>query len=114
MQVYPTAIASIPVSYDRSDLLKCTVTLSYTRYFIVDVAGSGPRDTRPERPGYNSQIGDAFNQPLSPQQQALLNSSFSQNQDFEAPRVLTSIDEISRIGRVGDRVSAELAAELGT
>lgn len=111
-QVFPTAISSIPVSYDRSDLLKCTVTLSYTRYFIVDVAGSGPRDTRPESPGYNSQIGDAFNQPLSPQEQALQNASFSQNQDFEAPRVLTSIDEISRFGRVGDRVSAELAADL--
>ena len=111
-QVFPTAIASIPVSYDRSELLKCTVTLSYTRYFITDVAGSGPRDTRPERPGYNSQIGDAFNQPLSPQEQALQNAAFSQNQDFEAPRVLSSIDEISRFGRVGDRVSEGLAADL--
>ena len=114
-QVYPTAISSIPVSYDRSDLLKCTVTLSYTRYFIVDVAGSGPKDERKDpRPEFRSQIGDAFNQPLSPQEQALQNAAFSQNQDFEAPRVLTSIDEISRTGRVGDRISAELAAELGT
>ena len=114
-QVFPTAISSIPVSYDRSELLKCTVTLSYTRYFIVDVAGSGPKDERKDtRPEFRSQIGDAFNQPLSPQEQALQNAAFSQNQDFEAPRVLTSIDEISRVGRVGDRVSAGLAAELGT
>jgi len=114
-QVFPTAISSIPVSYDRSELLKCTVTLSYTRYFIVDVAGSGPKDERKDtRPEFRSQIGDAFNQPLSPQEQALQNAAFSQNQDFEAPRVLTSIDEISRFGRVGDRVSEELAAELGT
>ena len=114
-QVFPTAIASIPVSYDRSDLLKCTVTLSYTRYFITDVAGSGEKDTRREnRPNLRSQITDAFSQPLSVQEQALQNAAFSQDLDFEVPRVLSSIDEISRVGRVGDRVSAGLAAELGT
>ena len=114
-QVFPTAIASIPVSYDRSDLLKCTVTLSYTRYFITDVAGSGEKDTRREnRPNLRSQITDAFSQPLSAQEQALQNAAFSQDLDFEVPRVLSSIDEISRVGRVGDRVSAGLAAELGT
>ena len=115
MQVFPTAISSIPVSYDRSELLKCTVTLSYTRYFITDVSGSGEKDTRREnRPDLRSQISDAFNQPLSAQEQALQNAAFSQDLDFEVPRVLSSIDEISRFGRVGDRVTAELAAELGT
>ena len=92
-QVFPTAISSIPVSYDRSELLKCTVTLSYTRYFITDVAGSGQRDERRETtPGYNSQISDAFNQPLTPQQQALINQSFSQDLDFDlnTPTIETS------------------------
>lgn len=70
-QVFPTAISSIPVSYDRSDLLKCTVTLSYTRYFITDVAGSGPKD---ERRDSRSQTDNAFNPPVTPQEQALANS----------------------------------------
>ena len=83
-QVFPTAIASIPVSYDRSELLKCTVTLSYTRYFITDVAGSGQRDERREtRPEFRSQINEAFNQPLTPQEQALQNAAFSQEFDFD-------------------------------
>ena len=83
-QVFPTAISSIPVSYDRSELLKCTVTLSYTRYFITDVAGSGSRDERREtRSEFRSQINDAFNQPLSPQEQALQNAAFSQEFDFD-------------------------------
>ena len=84
MQVFPTAISSIPVSYDRSDLLKCTVTLSYTRYFITDVAGSGQKDERREtRPEFRSQINEAFNQPLTPQEQALQNAAFSQEFDFD-------------------------------
>ena len=93
MQVYPTAIASIPVSYDRSDLLKCTVTLSYTRYFITDVAGSGQKDERREtRPEFRSQINEAFNQPLTPQEQALQNAAFSQEFDFDfnSPTLETS------------------------
>ena len=86
MQVFPTAISSIPVSYDRSDLLKCTVTLSYTRYFITDVAGSGQKDERREtRPEFRSQINEAFNQPLTPQEQddMLQNAAFTQEFDFD-------------------------------
>lgn len=32
MQAYPISINSIPVSYDSSQLLKCTVSFTYTRY----------------------------------------------------------------------------------
>lgn len=31
---YPISIASMPVSYDSSQLLKCTVSFSYIRYFM--------------------------------------------------------------------------------
>ena len=33
---FPTAVSSMPVSYDSSNLLKCTVTMSYMRYFILE------------------------------------------------------------------------------
>lgn len=36
VNVYPTAITSIPISYDTSSLLKCTVSLSYIRYYIEE------------------------------------------------------------------------------
>tara|TARA_Y100001936_G_scaffold89331_1_gene87849 strand:- start:178 stop:660 length:483 start_codon:yes stop_codon:yes gene_type:complete len=31
---FPLAINSMPVSYDTSSLLKCTVSMSYIRYFV--------------------------------------------------------------------------------
>ena len=33
---FPLAINSMPVSYDGSNLLKCTVGMAYSRYFIED------------------------------------------------------------------------------
>lgn len=37
LQAYPISINSIPVSYDSSQLLKCTVSFTYTRYIINKV-----------------------------------------------------------------------------
>ena len=34
---YPISIASIPVSYDSSQLLKCTVSFTYTRYYAENL-----------------------------------------------------------------------------
>lgn len=34
LQAYPLSISSMPVSYESSQLLKCTVSFSYTRYLI--------------------------------------------------------------------------------
>ena len=34
IQAYPISISSMPVSYDSSSLLKCTVSFTYTRYLI--------------------------------------------------------------------------------
>ena len=31
---FPIAVNSMPVSYDASNLLKCTVSMSYLRYYI--------------------------------------------------------------------------------
>ena len=37
VNAYPFTISSMPVSYDSSSLLKCTVSFSYLRYVIKDV-----------------------------------------------------------------------------
>jgi len=34
LQAYPISISSMPVSYDSSQILKCTVSFTYTRYVI--------------------------------------------------------------------------------
>lgn len=35
MQAYPISINSMPVSYDSSQLMKCTVSFTYTRYLTI-------------------------------------------------------------------------------
>ena len=40
VSAYPIAITSMPVSYDTSSLLKCTVSFSYIRYYIESLKGS--------------------------------------------------------------------------
>ena len=40
VSAYPIAVTSMPVSYDASSLLKCTVSFSYIRYYIESLKGS--------------------------------------------------------------------------
>jgi hypothetical protein len=42
VNVFPTSIASIPVSYESANLLKVTVSLSYIRYYITSMGGTDP------------------------------------------------------------------------
>lgn len=41
VRAYPISITSMPVSYDSSSLLKCTVSLTYIRYFFSSVSYKG-------------------------------------------------------------------------
>jgi len=42
LKAYPISISSMPISYDSSSLLKCTVSFTYSRYYIEDLNGSAP------------------------------------------------------------------------
>ena len=98
VNAYPFTISSMPISYDSSSLLKCTVSFSYLRYVINDVIKK-PSTT----PGT---IGDPKSaKPGSKQTPALT----KQNQNTGE---LNSIDDIINRGKVGDRISAPLAADL--
>lgn len=63
VNVFPIAISSMPISYDSSSLLKCTVSMSYIRYIMLPASAqaSGHEDQ------YNS------NAALTPQQIAIAN-----------------------------------------
>lgn len=45
VRAFPIAIASMPISYEASSLLKCTVSMTYIRYTISD--GLGDSDSNP-------------------------------------------------------------------
>jgi hypothetical protein len=38
VQAFPKAISSVPVSYEGSNVLKTTVSFTYTRYFVSEIA----------------------------------------------------------------------------
>ncbi len=45
VRAFPIAVASIPISYEASSLLKCTVSMSYIRYFISNGLGDSKNNT---------------------------------------------------------------------
>ncbi len=57
VSAYPIAVTSMPVSYDASSLLKCTVSFSYIRYYIESLNGSTA--TQGSRPTTRSPNGAA-------------------------------------------------------
>ena len=87
---FPTAVTSIPVSYDSSSLLKCTVTMTYIRYVLNQ--GSNKDEETPQQQGN-------FN--LTPQQLADLN-----NQSFNPNINLNSLGNFTTTGGVNYNPSA--------
>lgn len=64
VNAYPISINSMPVSYDQSDLLKCTVSFFYTRYNVSSSKASNPASASnayaPGIVGLNQKYGPAF------------------------------------------------------
>ena len=54
---YPISVASMPVSYDSSGLLKCTVSMTYLRYVITELISS----TDQPDPAVGTQAADKVN-----------------------------------------------------
>ena len=76
---FPISINSMPVSYDSSSLLKCTVSMSYIRYVLVQ--GSAKAS-----PQFDTQSN--FN--LTPQQLANINNiAFNPNTNLGIPPLTT-------------------------
>jgi len=59
VNAYPFTISSMPISYDSSSLLKCTVSFSYLRYVITELNDSNVFGTR-QTPALNKQLVESF------------------------------------------------------
>ena len=55
VNAFPFSVSSMPVSYDSSSLLKCTVSFSYIRYFITSTIKTLPLNENPT-PGNSAQF----------------------------------------------------------
>ena len=54
---YPISVSSMPVSYDSSSLLKCSVSMTYLRYVITELVGP----TEQPKPAVGTQQADKVN-----------------------------------------------------
>jgi len=63
VKAYPISISSMPVSYDSSSLLKCTVSFTYMRYYVGEIENDN-----------SSQNTSTPVQALTPEQTARINS----------------------------------------
>jgi hypothetical protein len=73
INAFPISIASMPVSYDSSSLLKCTVSFSYIRY-VLDPTSSGEESGEPKPEDAKSgSSSSASGDPSSPINQAAIN-----------------------------------------
>lgn len=68
VNAFPISVASMPVSYDSSSLLKCTVSFSYIRYILI------PPGTDPPHLDANSTT-TTTGDPSSPANQAAFNNA---------------------------------------
>jgi hypothetical protein len=71
VNAFPISINSMPVSYDASSLLKCTVSYSYQRYwieeFLTGLVKNSERDSRSSgNSEFNSTDGFLLNRNLTP------------------------------------------------
>ena len=113
LDAFPISISAMPVSYDSSNLLKCTVGFTYLRYFTgAAESGSPAPDAGGAMDGGGSlPTGNPeFNKPeiiqnTGPQGEGLYDSATGQ-------LLLSTVDQIATQGKVGDGVTPALAKEL--
>jgi hypothetical protein len=64
VRAYPISIASMPVSYESSQLLKCTVSFTFNRYIVSRKQNSLETEPAPSvNPGFPSEVPPTFQNP---------------------------------------------------
>ena len=72
VNVFPLAISSMPISYDSSSLLKCTVSMSYLRYLMLPSSQIEPVH---EDQNSSSSSPTTTGDPSNPANQAIFNNA---------------------------------------
>jgi hypothetical protein len=97
---FPISITSMPISYDSSSLLKCTVSMTYIRYVLIQ--GSNKAETPPQ-PNLN----------LTPEQLARINSiPFNSNLDLGVAPLTTGGVPTSAANASGNTIDRRVEAGL--
>ena len=117
---YPLSVGSMPVSYESSSLLKCTVSMTYLRYVMKEVTQA---NKTPE-PAVDTQEADKSNTqepPVAQQKASDIQSTAgrdkdgnigSGNIDSATGEISTEEQLYSKTTKKGDRVVDPLASQL--
>ena len=84
VKAFPIAINSMPVSYDSSQLLKCTVSMTYLRYVIKRTKAQTPPGERTPQPRVDGSA--AAEQFFNDSRRSLLNDKNGSRFNFDATR----------------------------
>lgn len=115
VKAFPISISAMPVSYDSSNLLKCTVGFTYLRYF------TGVAEGKSSAPDVGDTMDGGGSPPIgNPDQMTALQDgstngpgSIATNRDSATEQIMHStVDSIRKYGNVGDGVTPALAKEL--
>jgi hypothetical protein len=116
---YPISVSAMPVSYDSSSLLKCSVSMTYLRYVITDVkaATQQPKvSTTAQKPDQsNTQKPPVAQENASDVQQNVIQNTGPEGEglyDSTGAFMLTTEQQVREQGKVGDKLSPALAAEI--
>jgi len=118
---YPISVASMPVSYDSSGLLKCTVSMTYLRYVITELVGPSatPETAVPtqEPDQSNTQEPPVAQENASDVQQNVIQNTGPEGEgSYDSASgggfIRTEDQLYSKDAKVGDKVVGPLAKEL--
>ena len=119
---YPISVSSMPVSYDSSSLLKCSVSMTYLRYVITEIT-QPKQQPQPSVPTQKPQQQNTQEPPVAQEKESKIQQNIIQNTGAEGEglydsatgaRLLSTEQQLIEQGQVGDRLTPELAASLGT
>ena len=117
---YPISVSSMPVSYDSSNLLKCSVSMTYLRYVMKEITQAN----KTPQPAVSTQKADKVNTqepPVAQKNESKTQQNVIQNTGPEGEglydsatgaRLLSTEQQLIEQGRVGDKVVGPLKAEL--
>lgn len=84
VKAFPINIVSMPVSYEQSQLLKCTVSFTYSRYWLSNLTErSGGSQPNPNAPGVDELRGPRL--PVPPDSQWSPVDNLPQSTDIQPP-----------------------------
>ena len=112
---YPISVSSMPVSYDSSSLLKCSVSMTYLRYVITEVTQA---NKTPE-PTVDTQKADKENTqepPVAQKNESKVQQNATQDTDpATGQRLIRTEDQLySKETKAGDKIdpNSQLYTEL--